>query len=159
MSDIDMNQQVPEPSADLRSLDRLVGTWQITGGAEGTVTYSWMTGGYFLTQQVELEQFGQQIIGTEIIGSLRPFGEGPGEDVVSRFYDSQGNTLDYVYELAGDTLTIWGGERGSPAYFRGTFNDDDTVLDGEWVYPGGGGYPSTMTRTTRAGGPNQEEQG
>ena len=24
-------------------------------------------------------------------------------------------TLDYVYEVDGDTLTIWGGEKGSPA--------------------------------------------
>ncbi|USQ79841.1 hypothetical protein NF556_19995 [Ornithinimicrobium faecis] len=64
----------------------------------------------------------------------------------SRFYDNQGNTLDYVYELTGDELTIWAGEPGSPAYFRGAFSVDDTVLDGAWVYPGGGGYDSTMTR-------------
>ncbi|MFD4469886.1 hypothetical protein ACFWPA_16520 [Rhodococcus sp. NPDC058505] len=145
----EITQPVPPPAANLQRLDRLVGTWRITGGAEGTVTYSWMEGRYFLIQQVDLEQFGESIIGTEMIGNLRPFGEAPGADVVSRFYDSQGNTLDYVYELDGDTLTIWGGSKGSPAYFRGTFNADDTVLDGEWVYPGGGGYPSTMTRTAQ----------
>jgi hypothetical protein len=57
-----------------------------------------------------------------------------------------GNTLDYVYELEGDTLTIWGGEKGSPAYFRGTFSADGNSCAGAWVYPGGGGYESTMTR-------------
>lgn len=149
MSEHEITQPVPAPSADLERLDRLVGTWRVTGGAEGTVTYSWMEGRYFLIQQVALEQFGESIIGTEVIGHLRPFGGTPGADVVSRFYDSQGNTLDYVYELDGDTLTIWGGAKGSPAYFRGTFDEADTALDGEWVYPGGGGYPSTMTRTAQ----------
>jgi hypothetical protein len=36
-------------------------------------------------------------------------------------------------------------EKGSPAYFKGTWSEDGDTLDGAWVYPGGG-YPSTMTR-------------
>lgn len=135
-----------EPSLEVRALDRLVGTWTVTGGAEGTVRYEWMQGGHFLLQHVELTQFGQPITGLEVIGHLHPFGEPAGADVVSRFYDSAGNTLDYVYELVGDTLTIWGGAKGSPAYFQGSFSADDRVVDGAWVYPGDGGYPSTMTR-------------
>ncbi|MGN9767143.1 hypothetical protein ACTMS2_18510 [Micromonospora sp. SD12] len=135
-----------QPSADLTVLDRLVGTWTVTGGAEGTVTYEWMEGRFFLLQRVALTQFGQPVTGLEVIGNLRPFGEPAGADVVSRFYDSTGNTLDYVYELTGDKLTIWGGAKGSPAYYEGTFSADDTTVTGEWVYPGGGGYPSTMTR-------------
>lgn len=87
-----------------------------------------------------------RIIGLEIIGHLGPFGEPASTDLASRFYDSQGNTLDYTYELEGDTLTIWGGPKGSPAYFRGSFSDGDRVLDGTRVYPGEGGYDSTMTR-------------
>ncbi|WP_022892766.1 hypothetical protein [Agromyces subbeticus] len=136
----------PDPTPELRALDRLVGSWTVTGGAEGTVRYEWMPGGYFLLQHVELTQFEQQITGFEVIGNLHPFGEPVGADVVSRFYDSAGNTLDYVYELVGDTLTIWGGAKGSPAYFQGKFSADDQVVDGAWVYPGDGGYPSTMTR-------------
>lgn len=57
-----------------------------------------------------------------------------------------GNTLRYVYETEGDALTIWGGEKGSPAYFKGSFSADGGSMHGEWVYPGGGGYVSTMTR-------------
>ncbi|WP_434441691.1 hypothetical protein [Lentzea sp. E54] len=141
-----MSETTTQPSADLRALDRLVGTWKVTGGVEGTVRYEWMPGRFFLLQQVELTQFGQPVTGMEVIGNLRPFGEPVGADVVSRFYDSTGNTLDYVYELAGDTLTIWGGAKGSPAYYRGVFNADGTTVTGDWVYPGGGGYQSTMTR-------------
>lgn len=137
---------IVEPSTELKALDRLVGTWKVTGGAEGTVRYEWMAGGFFLLQHVELSQFGQPVTGLEVIGNLRPFGEPPGADVVSRFYDATGNTFDYVYQLTGDTLTIWAGAKDSPAYFEGTFNADGTVLTGEWTYPGGGGYASTMTR-------------
>lgn len=141
-----MTETITQPSADLRALDRLVGTWKVTGGVEGTVRYEWMPGRFFLLQHVELTQFGQPVTGMEVIGNLRPFGEPAGADVVSRFYDSTGNTLDYVYELTGDTLTIWGGVKGSPAYYRGTFSPDGTSVTGEWVYPGGGGYQSSMTR-------------
>ncbi len=105
----------------VRSLDRLVGTWRISGEAEGQVSYEWLEGGFFLVQHVDLHQAGQHSKGIEIIGRERPFGAAePSRDIHSRYYDNHGNTFDYVYELDGDTLTIWGGERGSPAYFKGT---------------------------------------
>ncbi|WP_282785090.1 MULTISPECIES: hypothetical protein [unclassified Nocardia] len=129
------------------ALDRLVGTWRVTGGAVGTVTYRWMTGRRFLIQDVELEQYGERIVGMEVIGRERPFGaEEPSADIKSRYYGDKGETLDYVYEMDGDALTIWAGEKGSPAYFRGSFDPAGDVMDGAWVYPGGGGYDSTMTR-------------
>jgi hypothetical protein len=102
-----------------------------------------MEGGFFLLQHVDLEQYGQKVKGIEVIGHERPFGEEPGEEIKSRFYDNMGNTLDYVYELERETLTIWGGEKWSPTYSKSTFGD---TLSGEWVYPEGGGYRSTITR-------------
>jgi hypothetical protein len=135
------------PAADLQALGaRLVGTWRVRGGAEGTTRFEWMDGGFFLVQHVELEQSGQRVKGVEMIGHLRPFGQPPSQDIHSRFYDSTGDTLDYVYELDGDTLTIWAGEKGSPAHYRGTISSDGNTMTGEWVYPGGGGYQSTSTR-------------
>jgi hypothetical protein len=142
-----MTQQ-PEPTADLKALDRLVGNWDVTGGVNGRVVYEWLEGGFFLLQHVDLrQQDGQPIKGIEVIGHERPFGAEPSPEVKSRFYDSLGNTLDYVYELDGDVLTIWGGEKGSPAYYRGTVSQDGNSCAGAWVYPGGG-YESTMTRAT-----------
>ncbi|HEY9375537.1 MAG TPA: hypothetical protein VIQ02_00395, partial [Jiangellaceae bacterium] len=136
----------PEPAADVKSLDRLVGTWNVTGGAQGQVRYEWLDGGFFLVQHVDLEQDGQQIKGIEVIGHERPFGGEPSADIRSRFYGNMGDTLDYVYELAEDTLTIWAGEKGSPAFYQGKFNAAGDSCTGSWVYPGGGGYDSTMTR-------------
>lgn len=133
-------------SDELKELDRLVGTWEVSGGATGTTTYEWMEGGYFLIQRGVLEQQGHQVRFVEMIGREHKFGEEPGTDLQSRVYDAEGNTLDYVYGIEGDVLTIWGGFKGSPAYFRGTFSPDGDRLAGDWVYPGGGGYQATMVR-------------
>jgi hypothetical protein len=38
------------------------------------------------------------------------------------------------------------GERGSPAYYQGTFYDDGNTITGAWHYPGGGGYSTTSRR-------------
>ncbi len=145
MADDNLNpeQQLPTPNPDLKSLDRLVGTWEVSGGAQGTVSYEWMEGGFFLIQHVELNQ---KTKGMEIIGHEQKFGAEPSQDIKSRYYDNMGCTFDYVYELEGDTLIIWGGEKGSPAYYKGTFSSDGNTITGDWVYPGGGGYSSVSKR-------------
>ena len=141
--DVSDQPQPAQPDAALKRLGRLVGTWQVSGEAHGTVTYEWMEGGFFLIQQVDLGQ----AKGMEIIGRERGYeATEPSEDIKSRYYGSDGSTLDYVYELDGDTLTIWFGEKGSPAYYKGSFSDDGDTLTGAWVYPGGGGYSTTTTR-------------
>ncbi len=144
MSDSSTHQQ-PAPSPALQRLDRLVGTWTMSGDTEGTISFEWMEGGFFIIQHVDLDQYGHRVKGMEIIGHEKKFGEEPSEEIKSRFYDSTGDTLDYVYEMEGDTLTIWAGEKGSPAYYRGEFSDDGNTLTGQWVWPGGG-YASTATR-------------
>lgn len=141
----------PSLAPAMQAFAPLVGTWTVTGGATGTVTYEPLEGGHFLVQRVQLEQDGQAVVGLEIIGHLRPFGEESSEHVHSRFYDNAGNTLDYVYELTEGTLWIWAGEKDSPAYFKGEMSADGSTNTGEWAYPGGGGYPSTMTRVTDGG--------
>lgn len=145
MSDGSAQDATAAPSPDLACLDRLVGTWSFSGETGGTTTYEWMEGGFFLLQRSRLEHGDHAVIGLEIIGHVKPFDEVPSPEIRSRFYDNEGNTLDYVYELEGDTLTIWGGEKGSPAYYRGRFSDDGDTLTGSWTWPGGG-YSSTANR-------------
>jgi hypothetical protein len=138
--------QAPKPNPDLKSLERPIGTWRVSGDAQGEIKYEWNEGGFFLMQHFDLLHNGRRNKGIEIIGHLHPlFGE-PGNDIKTRVYNLlDGLTLDYVYELEGDTLTIWGGEKGSPAYYKGTFSKDGNTLTGAWVYPGGG-YKTTTTR-------------
>ena len=70
--------QQPTPSAALRRLDRLVGTWAMSGEVQGTVRYEWMEGGFFLIQHVNLvQQDGQPTTGMEVIGHLHAYGEAP----------------------------------------------------------------------------------
>jgi hypothetical protein len=140
-----MNEQ-PKSNPDIKSLDRLIGTWKQSGEVDGEITYEWAEGGFFLIQRVDMVQYGNPIKGIEIIGHEAIFGSEPSEEIKSRFYSFlDGMTIDYVYEMEGDTLTIWGGEKGSPAYYRGTFSEDGKTLSGGWVYPGGG-YEAISTR-------------
>jgi hypothetical protein len=138
------------PNPDLKIFDKLVGSWKVAdpsgkGAVQGTITFEWMEGGFFLMQRVDLEHNGHKVRGLEIIGHEQGFGGEPGKEIKSRFYSTTGDTLDYVYELEGDTLTIWGGEKGSPAYFKGKFSEDGDSFTGGWVYPGGG-YAASGTR-------------
>src|SRR5215204_1905768 len=69
------HQQPPQPNPDLKNLDRLVGTWEMSGDVQGQVSFEWMVGGFFLIQRVDLgQQDGQRTKGIEIIGHERPFG-------------------------------------------------------------------------------------
>ncbi len=137
--------QAPGPHPALKALDRLVGAWAISGpdGLTGSVTYEWMDGGQFLVQHVDLVQGGERTAGVEYIGYDKER-----RALTSHFFANSGDILEYVYQLDADTLTIWFGEVGSPAYFRGEFSDDGNTNTGRWVWPGGG-YESTMTRTDR----------
>lgn len=141
-----MNDQ-PKPNPDLKGLERLIGTWKQSGEVDGEITYEWAEDGFFLIQRVDLMQYGNRIKGIEIIGHEAPFGAEPSPEIKSRFYSFlDGMTLDYVYEMDGDILTIWGGEKGSPAYYKGTFSQDGNTLTGGWTYPGGGGYQAVSRR-------------
>ena len=112
------------------------------------MTYGWLEGQFFLLQHFDFEHAGHCVDGLEVIGHSSGFEEASSADLHSRIYDSAGNTSDHVYELEGDTLTIWGGHRGSEVYYRGIFSDDGQSCTGSWVFPGGGGHSTVMTRTT-----------
>jgi hypothetical protein len=89
-----LSDQEAQPHPDLTSLDRLVGTWAVSGEAEGTVVYEWTEGGFFLLQHVDLG--GNK--GLEVIGHEHRYGEEPSVDIRSRYYGfSEGETLDYTY--------------------------------------------------------------
>ena len=143
-------QQPPQPNPDLKSLDRLVGKWKVSGpDIKGKVTFERMEGGFFLIQHFDFVQGGHKVKGMEVIGHLQPFGEEPSKDIRSRIYDTMGNTFDYTYEVNDEILMIWGGEKGSPAYYEGKWSEDGNTNTGAWHYPDGGGYESTMTRVKR----------
>lgn len=137
-----------QPYPGLKSLNRLVGTWKVSGpDIKGEVRFEWMDGGFFLMQHVDFEHGGHKIKGIEIIGYERGFGATePSAEIKSHWFGNTGDTFIYVYEVDEASLTIWGGEKGSPAYYKGEWSDAGDTNAGAWHYPGGGGYASTMTR-------------
>ena len=101
----------------------MVGKWEVSGDyVEGTSTFEWMEGGFFLLQRVDFEgQDGQRIKGIEIIGHERPFGAEPSEEIKSRFYSNTGDTLDYVYELERGHFDDLGRAEGLSGLLQGHF--------------------------------------
>src|SRR6185503_20788940 len=104
-------QKAPKPYPGLKRLNKLVGTWKVSGpDIKGQVRFEWMKGGFFLMQHVDLEQGGQKIKGIEIIGYDRGFGATkPSKNIKSHWFDNIGDTFEYTYEVNNKTLTIWGG--------------------------------------------------
>ena len=143
--DAQASPPAPTPNPGLRVLDRLVGTWRISGGSEGEVTYEWMEGGFFLIQRGWVKRPEGTFSFMQVIGYDRTPGQEPGKRITGRLYTSTGDTLQYTSESKGDDLTIWMGEKGSPAFYKGTWSADGNVLSGAWEWPGGG-YEETMTR-------------
>jgi hypothetical protein len=145
--------ELPQPNPALRSLDVMVGTWELKGresGPEGEIhgrpTFAWMEGGFYLVQHVDIDYIGRRIVGTEYIGY-----DEENDNLRSYFFGNEGPgpfgqvALEYVWDVGDDTFTIWGGEVGSLASFKGRFSDDRNTITGRWEWPGGG-YEATMTR-------------
>jgi hypothetical protein len=148
----ELQHQVLSPVPALRCLESLVGTWKVTGrefGSDGEITgqvsFEWSEDGTFLIQQVDLNHNGYNIKGFEYIGY-----DEESQSIKSRFFDTTGNLYEYVWELDGDSLTIWGGYAGSAAVFRGRFSSNHNRYSGRWDWPGGG-YESNMTRIKARG--------
>lgn len=138
--------QTAARSAELKTLgDRLVGSWKVSGETQGETSWEWMDGGFFLIQRGSTRREGVEQTYLQIIGCDRTPGTEPADAITGRLYTNHGDTLGYVCELDGDTMTIWMGEKGSPAMYTGTFSADGNTIDGEWVWPGGG-YKEKMTR-------------
>jgi hypothetical protein len=147
MSTIERQENTPDPR--LRALDALIGEWTITGEAQGQSSYEWMDGGFFLLQRGTLKHGDRTNQFLEVIGFERGFeATGPAEEITSRVYTTTGDTLDYVYEADAESVTIWGGAKGSPAAYRGRWEQAGEVLRGAWQWPGGG-YATVMRRASR----------
>jgi hypothetical protein len=147
------HEEPSQPNPALKSLDVMVGTWDlkgresgIDGELHGQVTFEWMEGGFYLVQRVDIDYAGRKITGTEYIGY-----DESSEALKSYFFSNEGPgpfggvALEYVWEVWDGALTIWGGFVGSPANVKGKFSDDHNTITGRWEWPGCG-YEAAMTR-------------
>jgi hypothetical protein len=134
------------PNPALKKLDRLIGTWKITGpDVEGESTFEWMEGGFFFIHRFEMTQGGHKVKGIEYAG----FDEAT-QTLRSHVMDTTGSSLTYTWDVEGDTLWYWFGDKGSSDFSRSTFSPDGNTLTGRWQWYEAdgkpGGYEFTMTR-------------
>jgi hypothetical protein len=131
-----------EPNVQLKKLaKRLIGKWQVKGPEiDGTIEYELMEGGFFLIQHIDFVQ-GEKIKGIEYIGYDQDT-----DTLRSHFMATDGSNFTYTWQLDGETLRIYFGDKDSDMYFEGTFNSDGSQYSGAWHYPDGGGYDATVTR-------------
>ncbi len=138
---------LPEtPDPELKKLDRLAGKWKVSGpNIDGCVTFEWMEGGFFFIQRFELVYYGAKIKGIEYTG----FDEDT-RTLRSHLMDIRGANFTYTWDIEGDTLWYWFGDKGSQNFSHGTFSKDGNTITGRWQWPEGGGkiggYEYTMTR-------------
>lgn len=134
-----------EPNSLLKTLEPLIGKWEISGpDVEGEVIFEWMEGSFFLIQKFDLQQGGHQkgieyTSFDEETGTLR-----------SRLMQTNGSRFTYTYEIDGKTFIYWFGDKGSDIYSHSTFSKDGNTITGAWYWKNEdrtpGGYEYQMKR-------------
>ncbi|MFD1049723.1 hypothetical protein ACFQ1S_31430, partial [Kibdelosporangium lantanae] len=105
---------------------------------------------FYLVQHFEANHAGRAIDAVEYIG----FDEDT-RTLRSHMMDNAGSNFTYTWQLDGDVLAIWFGEKGSDNFFTGTFDPDGDKVKAEyeWYLLGGakvGGVKSTLQPTGTA---------
>ena len=109
------------------------------------MTYEWMKGGFFFIQRFDLVNFGVRYEGVEYrAGTTTRAPSALG------LMGTDGSRFTYTYELDGDVLWYWFGDKGSRWFSRGVFSADRKTLLGRWHMPTpeneNGGYDYRLTR-------------
>jgi hypothetical protein len=145
-------EQFPKPDPALKRLDKLIGTWELTGrtldakedNITGRTTIAWIMGGFFLELRGEMEFMGTKFESLEIIGYDPVTHTFP----ATVFSSMEGITRAYFWDVQGDVVTHW--TEGSK--YTGTFSDKGNTLAGGWrpapgvEQNGGNTYDATMIR-------------
>ena len=121
-----------EPVEGLRSLDVLVGKWNVTlefksdpaNRGTGWESYEWMDGGFFLvgrfdrTFSKEKSHTGMTIFGADVTG----------KNCLGHFFDNQGNSRIYDVSLRDGVFKL----TGKWERYSGQVSEDGTTISGTW---------------------------
>lgn len=120
------------PHHALQRLQRLVGTWSMTGrtfgGAAddviGRTTIEWLPGGFFLLLHGEIDFMGHHAHSLEVVGY-----DPAADNFPATVYSSMdGAPAAYFWDVQGDEVTHW--TAGSK--YTGRFSADGSTLAGGW---------------------------
>jgi len=146
------NSELPKPHPALKRLERLVGTWKLTGrtfdsradNIRGKVTIEWLPGGFFLQLRGTIRMEGLEVQSLEIVGydaKAKNFS-------ANVFSNLDGAPAKYYWQVKGDRVTHW--TKGSR--YTGTFSKEGQMLSGGWrpekgqKDTAGSAYDAVMTR-------------
>jgi len=130
----------PKPNPELQKLDKLVGIWNVSGEVCGQVSYSWMEGGFFLVQYVDIE--GAK--GLEFIGYDEESGK-----LKSHYFDDDGKVLEYTYYLNSIDHIVSIDMPGITGKFEGRYSNNGNTITGSWHWKQDGeemGYKAIYNR-------------
>lgn len=143
---------ISQPNPALKRLEKLVGTWKLTGrtlsseedNITGWTTFEWMLGGFFLKAVGEINFKGFIMQNLEII-SYDP----ERKIFPSNVYSSMSGTVpSYEWDVQGNTVI----HSGLGATYIGKFSEDGNMLIGGWrpdegtESTDGAAYDATMVR-------------
>jgi hypothetical protein len=153
-SEINIRQtmQILTPDPELKRLEKLVGTWKLTGrtpdsnadNISGWSIFEWMPGGFFLKVSGEIIYKGFKIISLEIIAY----------DAVKKIFFSNGysnisgTVFSYQWDIQANNVTHW----MESAKYTGVLSDGGRTLTGGWrpvegnKNPENVSYDAVMTR-------------
>jgi hypothetical protein len=134
------NPEFPQPSSELKRLDRLVGIWSVEGNLVGSdekniggeTRFGWLSGGFFLEQRVHIDLMGVPIDALELIG-YDPETDTFPSTVFSGFSPAP---LPYRWDVRGDSVTITVTYGPLNATFTGSWREDGTFSGGWRPNPG-----------------------
>ena len=145
-----MHMSTPDPA--LGRLEKLVGTWELTGrtlsskedNITGWTTFEWMPGGFFLQAVGEINFKGFIMQSLEVIAY-----DPERKTFPSSVYSSMsGTVLSYEWDVQGNIVI----HSGLGATYTGTFSEDGNMLIGGWrpnegtESTDGATYDATMRR-------------
>lgn len=144
--------QTPAPDPALKRLEKLVGTWTLTGrtlnaaadNITGWTTFEWLPGGFFL------KSFGEITFQGILIQSLEIIAYDPKSQTFpsSVYSNLSGDALSYTWDVQGQTII----HSGLGARYTGTLSEDGNTLTGGWrpddgtESTDGNAYDAVMTR-------------
>jgi len=130
----------PRPNPELQKLDKLVGIWNVTGEACGQVSFSWMEGGFFLVQYVDLD--GAK--GLEFIGY-----DEASQTLRSHYFDDDGKVLEYTYHVSETDHIVTIDMPNIQGEFKGKYSNNGNTITGSWHWEQDGeqmGYLAILNR-------------
>jgi hypothetical protein len=125
--------QPPTPSPELKRLDVLVGKWHSEGQTKaspsikinGTDTYEWLSGGFFLVHHVDVRMGDEQVKVIEIVGGY----DAASHTYPMRSFDSHGNFVTMQASVSDDGVWTFAGEWERATLVIG---DDGNSMSAHW---------------------------